>query len=138
MKKRYFGNAKVESKWEGELKDGVFKDIDFKPPKISYHIPHNYTADFRTHVQKEDGKHHFMYIEAKGRFRDSAEAAKYKHIREYLEEEEELVFVFMNPNTPMPFAKRRKCGTKQTHAEWAEKNNFRWFTEDTFPREYLL
>ena len=26
----------------------------------------------------------------------------------------------------MPQAKKRKDGTKRTHAEWAEKNNFKW------------
>ena len=62
---------------------------------------------------------------------DSTEAAKYVWIRKRLKKNEELVFLFMKPNTPMPHARKRKDGTKRTHAEWAEKNNFRWFTEET-------
>jgi len=30
----------------------------------------------------------------------------------------------------------RKDRTKRTHAEWAEKNNFRWYSEDTLPMEW--
>ena len=29
--------------------------------------------------------------------------------------------------------KRRKNGTKRSHAEWAETNNFTWYSEDTLP-----
>ena len=36
----------------------------------------------------------------------------------------------------MPAAKRRKNGTKFTHAEWAEKNKFKWYSEKTFPKEW--
>ena len=36
----------------------------------------------------------------------------------------------------MPGAKMRKDRTKRTHAEWAEKNNFRWYSEDTLPMEW--
>ena len=36
----------------------------------------------------------------------------------------------------MPQAKRRKDGTKRTHAEWAEKNNFKWYSVDTLPNEW--
>ena len=37
----------------------------------------------------------------------------------------------------MPQAKKRKDGTKRSHAEWAETNGFRWFTEQTFPKGRL-
>jgi hypothetical protein len=70
-------------------------------------------------------------IEAKGRFMDSSEAAKYVWIRKKLPEGTELVFLFMKPNCAMPHAKKRKDGTRRTHAEWADKNNFRWFDEYT-------
>lgn len=48
----------------------------------------------------------------------------------------ELVFLFSNPYSPMPQAKKRKDGTKRTHAEWAETNGFRWFAEKTLPEEW--
>ena len=96
---------------------------DFQGEKVQYTIPHKYTPDFIT----PDGK---ILIEAKGRFVDSAEASKYKWIREVLPEGVELVFLFYNYKTPMPGAKtRKKCGTKRTHGEWAETNGFRWYTK---------
>lgn len=117
------GAAKADSKWEGKLRDTIFKDLDWQGEKVEYVIQHKYTPDFI----KDN-----ILIETKGRFRESAEARKYKHIREALEGTgKELVFVFYKPETPMPHAKKRKDGTKQTHAEWAERNGFKWFTEET-------
>lgn len=40
-------------------------------------------------------------------------------------------YLFYNHKTPMPHAKVRKDGTKLTHGEWATKNKFRWYTENT-------
>jgi hypothetical protein len=37
----------------------------------------------------------------------------------------------------MPGAKKRKDGTKRTHAEWAETNKFRWFSEVNLPEEWI-
>ena len=37
----------------------------------------------------------------------------------------------------MPNSKRRKDGTKRTHAEWADVNKFRWFSEETLPDEWI-
>lgn len=116
------GARVADSKWEKELHDTVLKDCEFHPEKIKYEIPHTYEPDF---------KKGSVLIECKGRFRDSAEARKYLFIRDALEENQELVFLFYNPQTPMPFAKKRKDGTKQTHAEWSERHGFRWFTKET-------
>ena len=112
----------ADSKWEGELAHGILKDCEHHPDKIPYTIDHNYTPDFKV------GN---IYIEAKGRFLDSSEASKYVWIRKKLPEGTELVFLFYNPKTPMPHARKRKDGTKRSHAEWADKNEFRWFTEET-------
>jgi hypothetical protein len=50
----------------------------------------------------------------------------------------QIIFIFQSPQTPMPNARvRKKCGTKQSHAEWAEKNNFLWCTKDTIKKEWL-
>lgn len=116
------GAAKADSKWEGKLRDTVLKGTEYHPDKLPYTIEHNYTPDF---------KHGNIYIEAKGRFRDSAEASKYKWIAASLPPPLRLVFLFHSPHKPMPHAKARKDGTKQTHAEWAERNGFRWFDEET-------
>lgn len=121
------GVTKADSKWEQQLRDTIFKDLEWQGEKIDYVIQHKYTPDFVS------GN---LLIETKGRFRESAEARKYKHIREALEGTgKELVFVFYKADTPMPHAKKRKDGTKQTHAQWAERNGFRWFTEETITPE---
>jgi hypothetical protein len=118
---------KADSRWEEKLRVGIFKDIKYHPQKINYVKPatnHTYEPDWRL-----DKGRKVIYIEAKGRFRDRAEYTKYLHVREALKANEELVFLFMKASTPMPFAKRRKDGTIRSHAEWAEKNGFRWFDE---------
>ena len=117
------GNSrKADSKWEGKLANGLLSQCEFHPPRMHYATSHTYQTDFRL----DD-----ILIEAKGRFMDSSEARKYLFIREYLQPEEELVFLFMKPQTPMPHSKKRRDGTRITHAEWADKHKFRWFTEDT-------
>ena len=72
-------------------------------------------------------------------FWDYNEYSKYIWIREALTEqvgEFELVFLFQKPYAPMPQAKKRKDGTKRTHAEWAETNNFTWYSEETLPEKW--
>jgi hypothetical protein len=134
---------KSDSKFEQRLRDGVLKDVEFHPDdKIEYVSRHKYEPDFVCEIPDDKGSFHTIFIEAKGRFRDSKEAAKYKDIREAITEYTcykgkqtftyELVFLFQKPDTPMPHSKKRKkCGTKQTHSEWADRNGFRWFTEQT-------
>ncbi|QUE30164.1 endonuclease [Vibrio phage vB_ValP_IME234] len=118
--RRWMAHArKADSVWEADLRDKVLTGGVFQGAKIPYNIPHNYTPDFVF------GN---TLIETKGRFRDSAEAAKYKHIRDAITADgKELVFIFYKASTPMPHAKTRKDGTKQTHGEWAERNGFRYF-----------
>ena len=111
-----------DSKFEKELHQGPLKHCHYhEGPKIDYVVCSYYEPDFTY----ED-----YIIEAKGRFRDRKEAAKYIAVREQLIFQE-LVFVFYNPKTPMPGAQKRKNGTKLTHGEWADINGFRWFTKET-------
>jgi hypothetical protein len=77
-----------------------------------------------------------ILLEAKGRFWDHTEYSKYLWIRKALPNFMELVFLFQKPFAPMPGAVKRKDGTKRTHAEWAETNNFTWYSEDTLPNEW--
>ena len=143
MKKRYFAKRPknlpkgYDSKLEHRLHTTCLKGTQHHVPKedrVPYFVEHTYEPDFIfTHYSK-------MYvIECKGRFRDSTESAKYKWIRDHLEDwkffqdsscnEIELVLLFEKSATPMPFAKTRKDGTKATHGEWATKNGFRWLCE---------
>lgn len=143
MKKRYFASKPknlpkgYDSKLEYRLHTTVLKDCQHhctKDDLVHYAIPHTYEYDFV--VEWEDT---LYLLETKGRFRDSQEASKYKHIRDYLDNwlesrnslcnKIELILIFENASTPYPFAKKRKDGTKQTHGEWATKNKFRWLCE---------
>tara|TARA_A100001201_G_scaffold141841_1_gene138311 strand:- start:699 stop:1133 length:435 start_codon:yes stop_codon:yes gene_type:complete len=120
-----------DSLWEYGVHQDLLGDWKHHWETIEYVVKHNYEADF---VREFDGK--IVLLEAKGRFWDYAEYSKYIHIRNALPEYMELVFLFQKPFSPMPGAKVRKDKTKRTHAEWAEKNNFRWFSEETLPEEW--
>lgn len=131
-----------DSKLEYDLHANELKDWDYHPrERISYAVPSTYEPDFVTEVKwNEDcrcieGRCNdcikTVLVEVKGRFRTRQEATKYIYVRQSLEEEafetgkeQELVFLFQDSSKPMPFAARRKNGTKQTHGEWAKKNNF--------------
>jgi len=120
-----------DSKWEFDIHQTILKDWMHHGEKIVYVVKHKYEPDF---VKMFNNK--IVLLEAKGRFWDYAEYSKYIHIREALPKDYELVFLFQKPFSPMPQAKKRKDGTKRTHAEWAEKNNFTWYSEDTLPEEW--
>lgn len=138
MKKRYFKKrpAKLpkgyDSKLELRLHEGPLKYAAHhchKDERIEYLVPHKYEYDFLV-----EHKGVTYIIEVKGRFRDSTEAAKYRWIRDYIKEWNkgkpcELVIIFENASTSMPFAKKRKDGTKRNHGEWATGNKFRWLCE---------
>jgi len=116
-----------DSKWEYTLHQTVLKSWNHHTDKISYVVEHKYEPDF---VKDK------ILIEAKGRFWDHAEYSKYIWIRKSLPDTMELIFLFQKPYAPMPGAKKRKDGTKRTHAEWAEANEFTWYSEETLPEEF--
>ena len=123
-----------DSKWEYDIHQSVLKKWKHHNEHIDYIVKHKYEPDFIKVINGQT-----ILLEAKGRFWDYAEYSKYIWIREALEEQIgvfELVFLFQKPFAPMPYAKKRKDGTKRTHAEWAEKNNFRWYSEETLPKEW--
>jgi len=131
MKKRWFPkrpkNLKkgYDSKLEQDLHEGILSGYIHHPDKVGYKVEHTYEPDF-VHPD-EPG----ILIEVKGRFRDSAEAAKYVWIQR-CNPDLEIVFIFQNPGLAMPFAKIRKDGTKRSHKEWAEKNGFRNYSQEEF------
>jgi len=105
----------------------------FKPEPVSYVVEHKYNPDFL--LMAPEGK---LLVEVKGYFQESSEAAKYIWVRKSLPEGEELVFVFERPQTEFHWLKKRKDGTRQTMAEWADKNEFRWFTLESFKEQYFV
>lgn len=140
MKKRYFPKRDkrlpqgFDSWLEYDLHQGPLKEAVHHPPKdhlIKYSVPHTYALDFMFEYNNC-----LFLCESKGRFRDSSESRKYLYIRDYLEdwhvfkqshcEHIELFFIFENSLIAMPFAKKRKDGSKNNHGEWAEKSKFRF------------
>jgi len=117
---------KYRSKFEKDFHK-QYPYLLYEPLQVEYQSTHTYTPDFTSKSKR-------TWYELKGRFRTSSEAAKYKHIREYLPKGVTLTFVFMKPKTPMPGAKKRRDGTKMSMAEWADKNNFTWTTMDKIKR----
>jgi len=122
-----------DSVWEYEIHQSVLKNWKHHFELIEYVVQHRYEPDFSKTIDDK-----IILLEAKGRFWDHAEYSKYIHIRKALPKNFELVFLFQKPYSPMPGAKVRKDGTKRTHAEWAEKNNFKWFNEENLPDEWKL
>jgi hypothetical protein len=130
--------AGYDSKFEAHLDKEILNDNWIHvptpdPDPIPYVVEHTYHTDFVLYNKEED-KH--IYLEAKGRFWDYQEYNKYIWVKEALAANEELIFLFADPHAPMPATKRRKDGTKFSHAEWATKNGFRWFSEGSLPEEW--
>ena len=96
-----------DSLWEYNLYEETLKSWKHHAQCIDYIIEKSYEPDF---VKVIDGK--------------------------ALKKNVELVFLFQKPFSPMPGARVRRDGTKRTHAEWADKNNFLWYSEDTLPEEW--
>lgn len=123
--------VKYDSKFEKKLV-GVLKQCSYHTDTIPYVQYKNYEPDF---IYKDESGFTY-YIEAKGWFRDGAEARKYVDVKRDLPAFSELVFIFQNPNKKMPGAKRRKDGTYRTMKEWAEKYGIEYYTEATLPTEW--
>jgi len=121
-----------DSNWEYELHQGILDGWEHHVDKVEYVIEHKYEPDF---IRTIEGKK--ILLEAKGRFWDYAEFNKYVWIAKALPADIELVFLFANPNAPMPAAKVRKDGTRRSHGEWATANGFRWFSEDSIPDSWI-
>ena len=120
-----------DSKWEAVLHNTILQGWNLHTNKIEYVVEHTYTPDF---IKVIGGK--TILIEAKGRFWDHAEYNKYVWIKKSLPENTDLVFIFSSPYAAMPAAKKRKDGTKFSHAQWAEKNKFRWFSVESFKETF--
>ena len=122
-----------DSKWEFDIHQTILKDWMHHGEKIVYVVKHRYEPDF---VKMFDNK--IVLLEAKGRFWDYQEYNKYTWVRKALPKNIELVFLFSDPYAAMPQAKKRKDGSKRSHAEWADANNFRWYSEDTLPETWRV
>lgn len=115
-----------DSLLEMALHEGALSTFEFHKGTIDYTVDHTYHPDFS--CERPDGS--TLFVESKGCFLESSEARKYLYVRSALKEGDELIFIFSNPKTALPWGKKRKDGTKRTHKEWAEKNNFRYFSKE--------
>lgn len=120
----------MRSKFEREVAR-ILKGCDYEPKEHikEYVYESTYLPDF---VPRSEPN---ILIEAKGNFRTGQEARKYVAIQK-CNPDIEIVFVFMNPNTPMPNSRKRRDGTRYSMAEWADRNNFRWYTKKTLPKAW--
>ena len=111
----------------------LLKNWRLRGDLIKYVVEKTYEIDFVREIEDK-----LILLEVKGRFWDHAEYSKYLWLRKAIPKGMELVFLFQKPQAPMPGAKKRRDGTKRSHAEWADKNNFRWFSEENLPYEWRI
>ncbi len=116
-----------DSMGEERLHNGLLKDFEHHPAAIKFYVKNTYTPDF-SFVTAYGAK---FYIEYKGYIYSSETTKKYTDFRETLYDFEELIFVFQDPNKTLKWKTKRKDGTKMSLFQWAEKNEFRWFGEDS-------
>lgn len=141
--------AGYDSRLEYDLHKKELKRFNYHPEeRIQYEVPHSYEPDFVAEICCKHGTHSAecrcsgsskeILVEVKGRFRERKEATKYIYVRESLKENQEIIFLFQDSDKPMPFSKKRKDGTKQSHGEWAEKNGFRFYClKKGLPNQWL-
>ena len=115
-----------DSKLEQRVHEGPLKDAKHHSTKVPYVWEHRYEPDFV--LESESSK---TLVECKGYFMDRDDASKYLWVRKALPPTTELVFCFEHPHKAIHFQAKKQDGTKMTHAQWAEKNGFRWFDETT-------
>lgn len=115
-----------DSNLEKRLHEGPLKDAAHHEGKINYVWSHTYEPDF---VVLSGGT--TILVECKGYFMDRADATKYIWVRKALPEGTRLVFCFESPHKGIHFSAKRQNGQRMTHAEWAEKNGFEWYDEQT-------
>lgn len=127
MKKKKIPKG-YDSRFEYDLHKKELKNWEYHPDeRIEYITKSTYEPDFILQVGEK-----ILCAEVKGRFRTRSEASKYLDIREAIQKNgykgkaAEIIFIFQDANTPMPFVRKRKDGTKQTVGQWAEKNGFRF------------
>lgn len=112
MRKKNY-KAPYKSRFEQEFAKAR-PELGYETTRLEYTTQHTYTPDFSGFT---------THYELKGRFRTSAEAAKYIAVMA-AHPKLKFRFVFMDADKPMPGARRRKDGTIYTMGEWADRNNF--------------
>ena len=94
-------------------------EAKYEHQTLAYVLEKQYLPDFS--ILRKRSKP--LHLECKGRFRPGDQAKMLAVAR--ANPEVEIVFVFMKPELPV------RKGAKLTHADWAERHNFRWCTLET-------
>jgi len=115
-------SKKYDSKLEEELHNTILSDWNKHNMTLDYVIYRTYHPDF-TLVNNDK----LLLCEVKGMFWDSSEPKKYISIRQSLDVNTVLFFLFADANKPLSWAKKRKNGSRMTHKDWCKKNGFIWF-----------
>ena len=120
--------SRKSKKYPNEFRSGFEHDVSkqlqpygfsYEQWQIDYKIERKYTPDF---VYELGGRTYL--IECKGYFR-SGDTQKYRSISKCIPETHELIFVLMKPNQKV------SKNTKNTMAQWCDKNNILWYNIDT-------
>jgi len=109
-----------KSKFRSTFEEDVAKVLhtfNYEPFTVPYTIARSYRPDF----VDPSGK---CLVECKGYFRDG-DTKKYTSIRDSLPEDQEIVFVLMQPN------KKIRKGAKMTMSEWCDKEGILWYNIET-------
>ncbi len=109
---------KYRNKFEERTAEVLGGLCEYEPKKVHYVTHRTYLPDFVGQHKKKDIE---ILVEAKGYFR-VGDVAKYKAIRDSLEEYQELIFVLYNPK------KQLRKGSKMNMGDWCTKEGFRWYT----------
>jgi hypothetical protein len=118
------------SKLEKKLGEGKLKHLQYEPFRLAYTQEKEYLPDFVNQSKN-------ILFEAKGIFRDAAEARKYVDIQAS-NPEWEIIFIFSDPDKPLIWSRKRVTdGKRMTHGDWAAKHGFKYCTEFTIKKEWL-
>jgi len=108
-----------ERSFQANLKSRRIK-FKYESIGIPYTLERNYFPDFEI-------IDHGFFIETKGRLDRDSKAKMLAVKRQH--PDIDIRFVFMYPH-------KKIAGTKQTHAQWAERNGFRW-AEGVAPEKWF-
>lgn len=108
-----------ERSFEANLRSRGLK-FRYESTEVPYVLPRTYHPDFEM-------VDHGFFIETKGLL-DRDSKAKMVAVKKQ-NPDLDIRFVFMKADKRIP-------GTKQTHAEWADRNGFPW-AESTAPEEWF-
>lgn len=108
--------SKFRSTFEEDIAK-LLKEFEYEPFSVPYIIERNYRPDF---VHRPSG----VLVECKGFFREG-DTKKYTSIRDSLPDDQQLVFILMQPN------KKIRKGAKMTMSQWCDKEGILWYNIDT-------